>query len=190
MKAVILALDLVAAIALLYLWLAYPERTVPRFGVSLLLLLATVAAASFFFSYAFSRGSWRDALRRLPRAVAVLLVVCFLVGVVLQHVRQPSISWGLIALTLLASLPFFYAASGAGALARALRSAHLWAAGIAWLAAAVAVPYLLIRWVPQFDSLPLQTLSLVVRFSAALACTVYSTLTLAHYLLRYGDSQH
>jgi hypothetical protein len=182
MKAAVLAIDLAVFFGLLYAWLAYPERSVAHFALSVLLALAALAAGAFYFSGAFAHGTWGDALRRLPRSLAVFVVMGGVAGVVLHYVPQPQIAWGLIALAVLTSLPFFYAAAGSLPLVRGLRSAPLWAAGIGWMAAAFVVPYLLLLWVPRFESLTVQTASFILRLALGLAAAVGATLALARFV--------
>ena len=157
-------------LAAVYAWLSIADGSVWQVALSALLALAIVSGAVWLIADALAARVGKSLPWLLAAAAAVAGCV-WLAGRVKSVYAAPLWIAGLVAV--LALLPF------AGGVASAARRPSYWAIAFLLALIGLALPWLLVTWVPRFQSFGAQTASLIVRFALAYAIALTSWLLLA-----------
>jgi hypothetical protein len=205
-------------LALVYLWLAIADRSAWQIILTALLGVGICAAAVWLLGDAlagppgFPRNRYARFLLWALAGAAIVLVSLWLsglrprVGVAVASrltlwFRRPVkpqamgaiYAWlvrVVCAAALLAVLPFASQAAGGAkrTAAAALRHWRYWAGTLALLLAGICLPVLLAGWIPKFQSLPAQAVSMLLRFALAYVIAVAAWLEIAALARRYRSA--
>jgi hypothetical protein len=157
-------------LAAVYGWLGIADGSVWQVALSAVLALAIVSFAVWLIADALAAPVGRS-LPWLLAAAALVAGCVWLAGRVKSVYATPLWIAGTVAVLVLLPL--------AGGAASALRRPSYWAIAFLLALAGLALPWLLVIWVPRFQSFGAQTASLVVRFALAYAIALASWLLLA-----------
>lgn len=168
-RAAIQAAGYPVLLGLVYEWLGIADRSAWDVALSGVLAAAIVCGAVWLMVHAIG-GPARRSLAWVAAAAAVAAGSVWISGRVKPLYAASAWMVGIAALVAL--LPVVAGARPV------LGRRRYWALALALVAAGVALPWLLVRWVPQFQNFGAQTASLVVRFGMAYAIALAAWLTL------------
>jgi len=162
-------------------WLSLPEGKVWQLVLSVLLAIVIVGIAAALLAHAF--GS----LRRVHRVLPWLIGAGCLTGLVFWRAYPPlwaAVPW------LLALPGFYWAAGGPGYLAQC-RQPRTYLGIVGWAVAALLLPWLLVRWVPDVGpSFGSQATSAATRLVLATLLFVLSWPALGAFWMRETETMH
>ena len=182
-----------ALLALAAIWLWLPDAQAWVLALAAILALAVIggaacllAATLVFYRRAHSgepaalAPTLRDALAKLP-GLLLWLSLTLLTGWLLTQTKLAAWGW-IVAAMLLLPIAARVAAEGFRGFLRNGWTLRYFADSILFVAIGVYLPTKLIAWHPELGGVTMQTLSLALRFTAAILLATLSWLTMASIL--------